>query len=246
MSHRRLQQPPRHEVRRPAWIAGALVAAALSLGFRGAADETISWGVRPLLVRWDELVNASGTIGSGQAGQLVTIQTRLRPGDVARRRRGNNHGQWQLVGRLPHQDQRAPARHLRRGDDRLGATPAAAVRLFLSTPARAVPGGRSGAAAVLAQEDTDRSVRPRARCLGESEARADHQDRRRRGWRHVRHRQHDRALPNRRPEGHEPESRLAHRGREALLHRRLQPYRPPLSNILRPRCVAGLQCGRPT
>ena len=64
-------------MRRSAWIAGALVAAALSLGFRGAADETISWTVRPLVVRWDELVNASGTIGSGQAGQLVTIQLRV-------------------------------------------------------------------------------------------------------------------------------------------------------------------------
>ena len=64
-------------MRRPAWIAGALVAAALSLGFRGAADETISWAVRPLVVRWDELVNASGTIGSGQSGHLVTIQIRV-------------------------------------------------------------------------------------------------------------------------------------------------------------------------
>jgi hypothetical protein len=63
-------------VRRSAWIAGALVAAALSLGFRAAADETISWSVRPLIVRWDELVIATGTIGSGQAGQLVTIQQR--------------------------------------------------------------------------------------------------------------------------------------------------------------------------
>jgi hypothetical protein len=63
-------------VRRSAWIAAAFVAAALSLGFRAAADETISWSVRPLIVRWDELVNASGTIGSGQAGQLVTIQLR--------------------------------------------------------------------------------------------------------------------------------------------------------------------------
>ena len=64
-------------MRRSAWIAGALVAAALSLGFRAAADETISWSVRPLIVRWDELVNATGTIGSGQAGQLVTIQQRV-------------------------------------------------------------------------------------------------------------------------------------------------------------------------
>ena len=63
-------------MRRSAWIAAALVAAALSLGFRAAADETISWSVRPLLVRWDELVIATGTIGSGQAGQLVTIQQR--------------------------------------------------------------------------------------------------------------------------------------------------------------------------
>lgn len=63
-------------MRRSAWIAGALVAAALSLGFRAAADETISWSVRPLIVRWDELVIATGTIGSGQAGQLVTIQQR--------------------------------------------------------------------------------------------------------------------------------------------------------------------------
>jgi hypothetical protein len=31
-------------------IAGALVAAALSMGFRGAADETISWTVRPLAI----------------------------------------------------------------------------------------------------------------------------------------------------------------------------------------------------
>jgi hypothetical protein len=64
-------------VRRSLWIAGALVAAALSLGFRGAADETISWSVRPLIVRWDELVIATGTIGSGQPGQLVTIQQRV-------------------------------------------------------------------------------------------------------------------------------------------------------------------------
>jgi hypothetical protein len=64
-------------VRHSAWIAGALVAAALGLGFRGAADETISWSVRPLIVRWDELVIATGTIGSGQAGQLVTIQQRV-------------------------------------------------------------------------------------------------------------------------------------------------------------------------
>ncbi len=64
-------------MRRSAWIAGAFVAAALSLGFRAAADETISWSVRPLIVRWDELVTASGTIGSGQAGQLVTIQQRV-------------------------------------------------------------------------------------------------------------------------------------------------------------------------
>jgi hypothetical protein len=63
-------------MRRSALVAGALVATALSLGFRGAADETISWSVRPLVVRWDELVNASGAIGSGQAGQLVTIQLR--------------------------------------------------------------------------------------------------------------------------------------------------------------------------
>ena len=52
LPHRRLQQPPGHEVRRSAWIAGALVAAALSLGFRAAADETISWcgpsAARPL------------------------------------------------------------------------------------------------------------------------------------------------------------------------------------------------------
>jgi hypothetical protein len=47
------------------------------VGFRAAADETISWSLRPLLVRWDELVNASGTIGTGQAGQLVTIQQRV-------------------------------------------------------------------------------------------------------------------------------------------------------------------------
>jgi hypothetical protein len=64
-------------MRRPAWIAGALVAAALSVGYGDAADETISWAVRPLVVRWDELVNASGTIGSGQSGQLVTIQIRV-------------------------------------------------------------------------------------------------------------------------------------------------------------------------
>ena len=64
-------------MRRSAWIAGALVAAALSLGFRAAAEETISWSVRPLIVRWDELVIATGTIGSGQAGQLVTIQQRV-------------------------------------------------------------------------------------------------------------------------------------------------------------------------
>ena len=64
-------------MRRSAWIAGAFVVAALSLGFRAAADETISWSVRPLLVRWDELVTGSGTIGSGQASQLVTIQQRV-------------------------------------------------------------------------------------------------------------------------------------------------------------------------
>ncbi len=64
-------------MRRSAWIAGAFVVAALSLGFRAAADETISWSVRPLIVRWDELVNASGTIGTGQPGQLVTIQQRV-------------------------------------------------------------------------------------------------------------------------------------------------------------------------
>ena len=41
----------------------------------------------------------------------------------------------------------------------------------------------------------------------------------------VGHREHDRRIPSQCPEGHEPESRLAHRGREAVLHRRRQPDR---------------------
>ena len=66
-------------MKRSAWIAGAFVAAALSLGFRAAADETISWAAHPTIVSWNGLVTANGTVGSGRAEQLVTIQ--LRPCD---------------------------------------------------------------------------------------------------------------------------------------------------------------------
>jgi hypothetical protein len=58
-------------------LIAVVLAGILGLGFRAAAEQTISWSVRPLIVRWDELVIATGTIGSGQAGQLVTIQQRV-------------------------------------------------------------------------------------------------------------------------------------------------------------------------
>ena len=112
--------------------------------------------------------------------------------------------------------------------------------LLLTTPSRPVPGGRSGAAAVLAQEDADRSVRPRARCVGDGEARADHQDRRRHGvaaCRTSRARPTSSESTSRRAR---TESRLAHGGREAVLRRRLQRHRPPL----RPQRGAAAQAAR--
>jgi hypothetical protein len=65
-------------------LVAALLAGALSLGFAGKSAESITWTVTPLVVRWDELVAASGTVGSGANDQLVTIQMRTCDEDVWR------------------------------------------------------------------------------------------------------------------------------------------------------------------
>ena len=140
--HRRLQQPPRDEVRRSAWIR-AFVAAALAWASGPPLTNDlvdVPSVVRPL----GQSSRPAGTNGSGQAGQRRDPATRLRRADVARRRRATTRRM--ATGRsTSSSDQRAPACQLRRRDDRLGATPAAPYAFF-SQRLQGGSGQRSGAA----------------------------------------------------------------------------------------------------